>query len=127
VIFIDFFGGFNFIFLVLLLLYFYNNLLTSYVRGIGQVKAYTFNGVLTTIVTVISNIILLVFFNFGIIGYLFSMVISMLVSNIYLFMNSKYYPKIKDFYFDLDLQGDLLKFSAPIVLNTIMWWLINSS
>lgn len=121
------FGSYTVMFSILLLLRVGNDLYSQYIRGIGRVKEFAINGILMTLVTVISNIVLLVFLNFKVEGYILSLILAALVSNIYLLYVSDGIKRIKVYNPDKALFQEMLTFSLPIIPNTAMWWIINSS
>lgn len=106
--------------------------LGCYLRGIGRAMAFATSGVIGTLVLVISNILLLVFFNQGINGYLWSIVVSNIVSII--IMAVAVHPiKIICSNFKISTQekksvlNSMLRYSLPIIPNSISWWLNNAA
>lgn len=113
------------LFVLLLINHLFNNVYSQYLRGIGKTKEFAINGILTTLLTVVSNLLLLVKFKLGISGYLLSLVISMLGSNIYLLVKIREYLACDRKYINKQLMKLMLKYSVPMVPNSIMWWLIS--
>lgn len=124
----DIYQNYLFLFLLLLVSMVFNNVLAQFIRGIEKVKEYAFNGILQTIVTVICNLIFLVKFDMNINGYLLSMIIAAMISNIFLIIQSRDYF-IFNFLqlLDYNLFKNMTKFSVPLIPNTIMWWIINGA
>lgn len=114
-------------FTILLILRVINNLYSQYIRGIGLVKEFAINGILMTLVTVISNVVLLVYLNFKVEGYILSLILAALASNVYLFYASSGVMRLKMYNSDQFLLKEMLEFSIPIIPNSAMWWIINSS
>lgn len=123
----DLVENYAFLSVVLLVTKLLNELYSQYVRGIGLVKTYAVNGILMTFITLISNIIFLLVLDAGILGYLISLILAALISNIYLFVRSNGKNMIKHIKFDLTLQKEMLEFSMPIIPSSGMWWLINGA
>ncbi|MBA5746960.1 O-antigen/teichoic acid export membrane protein [Aerococcus sp. 150760007-1] len=121
------FESYGFLFILLLIVKMFNELYSQYLRGLGLVRQFALNGILMTIVTVVSNLILLVYFNFKINGYISSMIIAAAFSNVFIFLCVSGYKRIKHFRIDLQLQKEMLAFSLPIVPSSAMWWIINGS
>lgn len=113
--------------IILLILSVMNNYLSLYMRGIGLVKQFAFNGIITTIVTVISNILLLIVFDFGLDGYLFSILLATFISNIYLLICISKRINIFNFNYNRSLLKEMLTFSVPIIPTSAIWWIINGS
>lgn len=103
------------------------NVLAEYTRAIGKVKNYAVNGIVQTLVLGLSNIILIVKFNYGIDGYLVSILISSMISILYLSLRIRVWEHINYSHFDKTLTKRMLKFSIPLIPNNFMWWLINAS
>lgn len=100
---------------------------SQFIRGIGKVKLFASNGVLMTIVTTISNIILLVVFDKGIDGYLISIIIANIISILYLSYYGKVLRYIKFDLVDMNTIKSMITYSIPLIPNSIMWWVINAS
>lgn len=60
------------------------NLYSYYLKGAGLVREFAINGILTTAVTVISNLILLIGLDMKVSGYILSLVIAAIISIIYM-------------------------------------------
>jgi len=103
-------------------------LFSQFAKGIGAVKEFAISGVLNTFLTIIFNIIFLVIFKLGIVGYILSYVLGMLISSLYLFIKLKY----KDYLLSLKEMDkiklkEMVKYSLPMIPNSISWWISNSS
>lgn len=100
---------------------------SQYARGKGKIKAYALNGIITTFIAGVSNIILIVYLHMGIQGYFISIIISNLFSILY-------FAKVIDIRGSFDFKSrdkaltkKLLLYSLPLIPNSIMWWLTNAS
>lgn len=112
---------------VILILQAFQSMFAQFVRAIGQIKAYSLNGIFMTIITSIMNIILIVKFNKGISGYLISIIIANLTSIIFLNFFTKTYKYIKIDKLDKELTKRMLIYCVPLIPNTFMWWIMNAS
>lgn len=104
-----------------------NSIATSYLRSIDKIYAVTINAIIITIVILLSNISLLLFFNLGIIGYLISFTLSNAVGTAYCF--AIIYKHDKSCFkqkCDKQTKRQMVKYSFPLVFNGIAWW-INGS
>ncbi len=115
------------IMIIVLSLQVINESLSQFLRGVGKIKLYVLNGIILTFCIGFFNIIFIVVFKLGVIGYFISLLISNLISFLFLFVFCKLYS-----YIDISLIKKksiikLLNFSMPLIPNAIMWWLINSS
>ena len=103
------------------------NLYSYYLKGAGLVREFAINGILTTAVTVISNLILLIGLDMKVSGYILSLVIAAIISIIYMLFTLRKTVNFLDFSVDFLLQKKMLRYSIPIVPNSTMWWIIGSS
>lgn len=102
-------------------------LCSQFVRAKEYVRLYALDGVLSTITIIIFNVLFLVVLKLGITGYVLAIVISDLLSTIFLFFsaNLKRYVKLKNI--NRDLAKAMLKYSIPLIPATIFWWITNVS
>ena len=103
-------------------------LISQFVKGIGKVKEFAISGVINTVITIICNIFMLVVFNLKIKGYILSYVIGMILSSLYLFKTGKvylYFISVKKI--NKKKLKEMLKYSIPMIPNSISWWISNSS
>jgi len=112
---------------VILVFQAFQNLIAQYARAIGKVKIFAFNGILQTLVLGISNIVFLIILSYGVNGYLLSIVLSNIISIIYLSVSINILKDIKFNKINQSLIKNMLKFSIPLIPNSFMWWLINAS
>lgn len=98
-----------------------------FVRSIGHVKLYAVDGILTTVMNIVFNVILLFWIKLGNVGYLLSVILADLCSITFLFFTAKLrqYVIIKGI--DKELLGSMLRFCIPMIPTSIMWWIINVS
>lgn len=101
--------------------------LSSFVRGIGHVRRFAFGGVVSVLSLCVFNILLLVKTNLGVDGYLYSILASQIITCVYYLLSSKINSYIIFTFVDYTYIAKLMQFSAPLVLNSVSWWLINIS
>lgn len=121
------FGGLLIFMYVILILQAFQTLSAQFVRAIGKVKVFALNGIVQTLIIGLMNIILLVYFNMGIAGYLLAMVASNLVSIIYLTIVGKTYKFINFKKINKTLSKKMLVYCVPLIPNALMWWVMNAS
>lgn len=124
---LELFQNYGVLFLMLFYFRIFNEIYSQYLRGLKLIKEYAINGILMTIVTVLSNILFLVVLKLGIQGYIISMIGATLVSNIYMFIVSSGFQKLKNINFDRNLLSKMFKFSLPLIPSAALWWIINGS
>ena len=118
------------IYLTFLCVYFiigaFNQIFNLYLRAKNQASVIAASGVLCTLITCCSNIVLLVIFKWGIIGYMISNTIGVLIQNLYQLFIGKIYKDIKFLKFR-DLTRPMVTYSIPLIANSLSWWINNAS
>ncbi len=94
----------------------------KFCKGLEKVKICAFNALIVVLTTVLLNILFLVVFKFGIYGYLTAMILSKLVSSVYLFCAGRLWEYISIRKIDKKLLKGMLKYSIPLIPTTVAWW-----
>ena len=105
----------------------FKQLAASFIRARGLVKLFAIDGIMSTLIIVISNLILLLKFNLGVTGYICSIIISDALSLLGLIVISELYKFFSIKAFDKRLWGELVKYSLPLVPTYILWWITSAS
>lgn len=98
-----------------------------YVRARGHVRLFAMDGIITTIATILYNIILLGVFKLGVIGYVLSVSLGDLTSIIFLSLVVRLWRHYRPLGHDKMLRNSMLRYSIPLMPTTVMWWIINVS
>lgn len=105
-----------------------NTLESEFLKGLEEVRLLAEIGILQTLSLVISNIVLLVTMKCEIMGYLAAYIISYGIANICYFFGGKLYKYITSpCKIDRNLIREMLQYSVPMIPNSAMWWITNSS
>ena len=112
---------------VILFLQIINQILSQYCRAIGKIKEFAYNGIIITLLIGLFNIGFIVNFKMDIRGYFLSLLYSYVISNCYLYFVTYKTINIKEQKLDLNEIKDILKYSVPLIPNSIMWWLTNGA
>lgn len=117
------------IYFLLYFLCFCLHTITSYfVKGIEKLKLYSVAGFLNSCIVILCNILFLLVFKIGIVGYLLSLILGHGITVIFLFFGAKLYRYITiPWKLDVSLYRKMLMYSIPIIPNSISWWISNSS
>lgn len=99
----------------------------NYLKVCDKNLAYSIISIIQAAVLAGSNIIFLIVFSMGVRGYLLATIISYVSSIILSFFSGRIFADIKKATFDKALLRQMLLFSAPLILNNISWWIIQSS
>lgn len=103
------------------------NLFQNFTRGIDHVKSFALSGIIATIANIASNLLLMWVFNWGLNGYLYSLIISTVITSMYLFFDNKLYSYIQLSSKSWTSTKELLKYSIPMIPNSFAWWLTNDA
>ncbi len=98
-----------------------------YVRSRYSVGLFAVDGIVTTVSTVVYNLILLGVFHYGVAGYVFSIVLGNITSLVFLGITTKFFADYRPFGCDKTLRAAMLRYCVPLMPTTIMWWIISFS
>jgi len=101
-------------------------LFSYYIRGCKKKMVFAIQGIVQTLCVVILNIVLLLVFRLGLVGYLTATICSYFIATIYTIIAGKILPDITDFHINTRLLKEMLRFSIPMIPTLIAWWLVNS-
>ncbi len=99
----------------------------QFVRSMGLVKLYAFDGFLSTVTTVGLNIVLLVGFSQGATGYVLSIILSNVISVVFLFWVARLRGFVHLRGIDKKLRRAMLRYSIPLIPTTMFWWITMAS
>lgn len=102
-------------------------LCSYYARGINEIKVVAFAGIIQTILLFLFNIIFLIFFKLGISGFFIANILSLLLAIFFYCVCLKLY-RINLFNVqNKNIRDEMKNYSRPLVLNSISWWVNNTS
>lgn len=115
-----------------LLIYFYivfsasSQVFLCDLRGKELIVKYTIGNILMTLMVAIFNIVFLLYFSWGIKGYLAAYCLSYLLTSVYAVIVGKLY---RSFAIPIEIgkMKEMLKYSIVLIPNSFMWWIMNSS
>lgn len=105
-----------------------HSVISQFVKGIEKVAIYSIAGVIQTLCFISLNLILLLVFKTGVNGYLISLIGSHIIATIILWIGAgvnKYIPKKINI--NKDLLREMLRYSIPLIPNSLSWWVSNSA
>ena len=98
-----------------------------FVRSNGNVRLYAVDGIFTTVMNILFNLLFLLGLKMGNVGYLLSVICADICSVIFL----TYMGRLKKYFvlfgIDREIRRAMLRFALPMIPTTIMWWIINVS
>ena len=102
------------------------NSLQMYMKAVDNVKVLVYSGLASTLFSCVSNLLLLLVFKIGILGYLISNLIGHFVSIAIMFFFGKIYRDVR-FSTDTKLIKEMFVYSAPLAINSVAWWINTAS
>lgn len=96
-------------------------------RGMGKIKIYSLSNFILSVLTIILNILFIVTFKLGTYGLLYATVLANLLTSLFIFFKLKIYSYIKVKYVKKKELIKMVKYSYPLVPNSIGWSIINIS
>lgn len=93
----------------------------TFIRSIQKVKIFAIDGVICTLTMLLLNILFLLKFKWGITGYLLAIILSDVVSSIFLFIMGRLWTYITFGRIEKTLLKDIVRYAAPMVPSTVLW------
>lgn len=96
-------------------------------RGYGKNKEFTISGILSSVVVVAANLMLILVLNVDYSALYISFVMGTVAQCVYLGRSIRLGSLVRDCKADGTLMRELLRFAAPLCLNTASYWLLSSA
>lgn len=124
-IFLDFqYKGYFLIYIIFNVIYSISNAIA---RGLGKIKEYSISNFIANILTVIFNLISILIFKLGVPGLFISYSLGIFFAVMFIILKLDIYKYFSIKNFDKPLFKDMVKYSLPLVPNSISWSIINVS
>lgn len=126
----DLFPIFNKYLLVFVLMYLFQALvgiMTAFARGCEKITEISIASVLGSVVFIGLNILFLVVFRFGLLGYFLSSILGNISQVLYLITVTQTLRYLRFRKTNKDAENDMLQYSCPLIANTVAWWITNAS
>lgn len=104
-----------------------SNYFLQVARGLGDTVKFSIASIVAGLSTVILNITFIVFLKMGASGMLLAVAIGNILSIIYLVISLKLYSYIDKSLTSHKQKKALLKYSLPLIPNSVSWWVINAA
>ena len=104
-----------------------HSICAQYVRACNRTKLFAIQGILNTALVILFNILLLLVFELGVVGYVLSVVLADLTVTVFLIFVGKLYKDIRPAKVKLSTIKALVKYSVPMIPATIFWWITSVS
>jgi O-antigen/teichoic acid export membrane protein len=119
----------KYIVLLYLLIFFqsYNIFFQQCIRGFGKNKMYVATGLINTFIYVGLAILSLAVFKLKVDGLLYANIIATIVASVLIFVSGKLYRFWNFNSISFEFGKNLLKYSMPLIPNSLSWWAISSA
>lgn len=101
----------------------FRSLYSQYTRAVGKTALFTVDNVLITVYVLIFNILFISVFDLGVMGYMLGYTLANALSSLFLIVRLKSLAKVKISLIKSATVKQMLKFSIPLIPNSICWWL----
>ncbi len=105
----------------------FSNVLYAYTRTIEKNKLYAIAGIINSLILAVANIVFLVVLRLEVKGYLLANIGAHVFSMVILLIFTKALKDMKKEKLDFVLLKQMVAFSAPLIVNNLSWWILNSS
>lgn len=103
------------------------NVELNYLKVLERNKMYTSISIVHTAVMAVSNIVFLTVFKLGVRGYLIATIAGSFTTTLMAFYAASIPNALNTGKYDKNLAKRMITFSAPLILNNVSWWVIQSS
>ena len=99
----------------------------NYLKVTNNNVKYAIISLVQTLFMATLNIVLLVVYHMGVLGYLVANILSVLIAIILTLILGKIPSSLKKARFRKKLFSEMVRYSAPLIFNNISWWVVHSS
>ena len=119
----------SYVWLIVAYVFFANlqSVMAQYIRAIDRTKLFALQGIINTALTIAFNLLFLLVFKMGVVGYVLSVVAGNFVTTLFLIFTGKLYKVFSLKKVKKELLGELFRFSLPLVPTTVCWMITNLS
>lgn len=118
--------GFGILIFLYYIFFVWNQFLIQLAKGMELVKDMGIAGVISTVVMLGCNILFLVVFKWGMVGFFVANILAQALPAIYLLMRLKLWQYFHATKIDGNIRRQMLVYCVPLVFTTVGWW-INSA
>lgn len=119
--FLDYLDGYTILLVVYICTSSFRALCSNFVRARGLLKLFSFDGILTTLLLFIFNVIFISKLHMGVTGFMLSVILSDFCSSLFLFFTAGLHRYLNIKYFSPDIVRAMLRYSLPLIPTAVMW------
>ena len=96
-----------------------------FIRGQGKTKLFSIQGIICTALTIALNLIFLLAFDMGVLGYVLSIILSDAMITLFLYIKEGLWRYLVPSNFDKNILRKMIRYSVPMIPTTVFWWITN--
>ena len=104
-----------------------NHCLANYTRGLDKTELFAVSGILYTAVLIAANLLYLLVFKMGTVGYLLAILTADVCCIFHKVLFGGYAKTVLQLSFPKDLAKEMLRYSIPMIPSTVAWWVMQLS
>lgn len=104
-----------------------NGLALSLARGMGNIRLYSLSSFISSFLTIGLNVVFILYFSLGIRGLLIANIIANFITSMYILIKVRINEYISISNLDRNYMMEMIKYSIPLVPNSVSWVIINLS
>lgn len=109
------------------LFYILNQYFIQIAKGFEKVYDMCIAGIIGTVAMIVTNVLFLVIFKWGLPGFFLANILSLVIPVLYFFVRIKYWTLIKCLGVNKELQKDMLIYCTPLIATVVGWWVNSGS
>lgn len=103
-----------------------NQFFIQFTKGLELVKDMAIAGLIGTVVMIVFNIVFLLVFRWGILGFLIATILAQAIPVFYFIIRLKFWIYLKKFSGNKQLEIKMLRYCIPLICSVLGWW-VNST
>ena len=104
-----------------------HTVVSQYLCAIGRTKLFAGQGILNTALVIGLNILFLPVLDFGVTGYVCSIILADLLTTVFLILVTRLWRAVKPHSVSSRTIASMLRFCLPLVPTTVFWWITGVS
>ena len=109
------------------LFYILNQYFIQLSKGVEKVKEMGIAGAMGTITMIITNVLFLLVFHWGLPGFFLANILSLAIPVVYFFVQLKYWTLLINFKTNKKLTRKMLIYCTPLIASVVGWWVNSGS
>lgn len=96
-------------------------------RAFGDTVVYSIAGIISTLIALVLNIVLILFFKWKAVAILFSLIIGRFLGTAYILYKEELYNYFSISAINWSAGREMLRYTLPLIPNSVSWWIASAS